>query len=186
MLTKKEQVIKALRAFINQRSGIEFGNYGDVKAFRSEQRSIHRDLLDARQLLRDVELRDSISADEIIKASRHAYSGRLSIVERDDGAIGVDYCAGQYFPTQYRKAVAAVCASVLWDYMRNNMPEPMYECGDGVTCKTKEEALKYVANPALTAVLAIEERYNGLSAGSWIRNKFKREFGARMQKRWFD
>jgi hypothetical protein len=32
---RKTLILSALRAFINQRSGIEFGNYGDVKAFRA-------------------------------------------------------------------------------------------------------------------------------------------------------
>ena len=29
-------------------------------------------------------------------------------------------------------------------------------------------------------------RYDGMSAGDWLRRYFRREFGATMQRRWFD
>jgi hypothetical protein len=164
---RKQQIIEALRAFMAQRSGIEFANYGDVSAFRSEQRSITKDLHHARRLLRDIELRDSITAGMILEASKHAYSGRLSIVERDDGAIAVDYCAGQYFPTEYRRAVCAVCASVLWDWARAYcMPEPvlMHNSETGETL----------------------ERYQGQRAGDWLRAKFRKEYGRAIASRWFN
>ena len=89
-MDKKQQIIAAMYAFIAQRAGLEFGNYGDVKSYRADQRAITKDRHHARQLIRDVELSDSISADDIIKASKGAYSGRLTIVTRDDGAIGID------------------------------------------------------------------------------------------------
>ncbi len=77
---RKSLILSALRAFINQRSGIEFGNYGDVKAFRAEQRGIQRDRREALELLRAVELSGGIDADALIKAARSAYGGRLRIV----------------------------------------------------------------------------------------------------------
>jgi hypothetical protein len=41
--------------------------------------------------------------------------------------VKVDYCTGQYFPTEYRAAVARFCASVLWDFVREHaMPTPVY------------------------------------------------------------
>jgi hypothetical protein len=33
----------------------------------------------------------------------------------------IDYCTGQYFPTEYRKAVCAVLASALWTRHRGGM-----------------------------------------------------------------
>ena len=45
-------IIDALYSFATQRPGLEFGNYGDVRAYRSEMRSITKDLHDARLLLR--------------------------------------------------------------------------------------------------------------------------------------
>jgi hypothetical protein len=166
-MDKKQQIIAALRAFVAQRSGMEFADYGDVTSYRAEQRAIMRDGKEARLLLRDIELRDSITAEMILNASKHAYSGRLSIVERDDGAIAVDYCAGQYFPTEYRRAVCAVCASVLWDWTRAHaMPEPvlMHNSETGETL----------------------ERYQDMRAGDWLRAKFRKEYGRAIASRWFN
>ena len=45
-----------------------------------------------------------------------AFSGRLSW----DGA-SLSYCTGQYYPTEYRLAAAAVLRAALWDYWRANV-----------------------------------------------------------------
>lgn len=119
---EKQELIDTLRAFAAQRPRLEFCNYGDVASYRSESRDITRDLSHARQLLRAIELRDSITVENILFAAQGSYSGRLSIRENEKGKPVLDYCTGQYFPTEYRKAVCAVCASALWDYMRRNNP----------------------------------------------------------------
>ena len=155
-MTKKQQIITALRAFVAQRSGMDWHNYSDAASYRAEQRIITRDGKEARELICAIEWRDSITADDIIKASKSAFSGRLSIVERDDGAVAVDYCAGQYFPTEYRKAVCAVCASVLWDYTRVN----------------------YGAGFAQSAGRPV--------TGSELRAQFRREYGRGIASRWFN
>ena len=125
-MDKKAQVIAALRAFINQRPGLEFGNYGSVSAYRAECRQIAKDKRDALELLRAVEWRESITAEAIVEAAQGAYLERLTIAQREDGAVSVDYCAGQYFPTEYRKAACAVLASALWGSVRRSMPNPGY------------------------------------------------------------
>ena len=111
---KKQNMITALRQFIAQRSGIEFANYGNRESFMGDYRPILRAGRDARVLLAAVSGRDSITVDNILAGCR-AYAGRLQIVEKD-GAVRVDYCTGQYFPTEYRNAACAVLATVLWDY----------------------------------------------------------------------
>jgi hypothetical protein len=110
----KQAIIAALYKFINQRSGIDFANYGEREYFMGDYRPILKYGRHARQLLQAVALRDSISAESLLKATS-AYSGRLQIVERDD-KVECDYCTGQYFPTEYRKAACAVLARALWDY----------------------------------------------------------------------
>ena len=41
--------------------------------------------------------------------------------------IKIDYTTGQYFSTEYRRAVAAICAGALWDWVRDKaMPAPVY------------------------------------------------------------
>lgn len=163
----KTAILHALRAFIAQRSGIEFANYqsGDWKASRAAFMGDYRPILKhgrhARELLRAVELRDSITADDIIEASRHAFSGRLTIKVREDGAVAIDYCAGQYFPTEYRNAACAVLASTLWSYWRANMPTPTTG-RDG------------------------SQLYDGMSAGDWLRRKARQEFGRGIAAQWFN
>jgi len=114
----KPQLIQALDAWIRQRPGLEFGNYGDWTAHRSELRSIGKDLQHARALLNYVAWHDSITAEMILSA---AQSGRLSIKVEGD-KVRVDYCTGQYWPTEYRPAVCRLLSSVIWDWMRANDP----------------------------------------------------------------
>lgn len=115
METRKHLILGTLRAFLRQRPGLDFGNYGDIRAYRSDYNRILKSLHDGERLLDAVAWRDSITADQIIEASKSAYSGRLEIVE-DGGKVRIDYTAGQYWPTEYRNAVCAVLSSVLWHY----------------------------------------------------------------------
>jgi hypothetical protein len=159
----KTEICSLLRAFINQRPGLDFDNHGDVSAYRSKLRGITRDRREALYILQAVEWRDGITADDIRAAFPRAFMGRLEL--KEDGAKpALSYCAGQYFPTEYRAAAAAVLASVLWAYMRECMPKPTG--GDGVNTSHTYE--------------------NGLSAGEWLRRHFRREFGRGIQSRWFN
>jgi hypothetical protein len=134
----RQAIIDALYQFINQRPGLEPGNYirdwrdtEGRRAYNQEARSITRDLQTARLLLRQIELREiSFPAEKIIAAARHSYSGRLSINVAENGAVSIDYCTGQYFPTEYRKAVCALCASLLWESKRDDIPPTIENKGD--------------------------------------------------------
>lgn len=155
-LSERERILSALSAFIRQRPGLEFGNYGDVSAYRSEMRSITRDRHQAETLLAAVSWRTGITAAHLKDAFR-AYSGRLTW----DGNK-LDYCTGQYFPTEYRRAVCAVLAQALWDYYRDHcMPKPI---------KTENGS----------------ETYNGMSGGAYLRHALRREFGRTLAARWFN
>jgi hypothetical protein len=111
----KQAILSTLRKFARQRPGLEFGNYGDAKAYRSELRAITRDLAHAETLLSAVEWSD-IDAEDILRASN---GGRLEITV-DGERVRIDYCTGQYFPTEYRKAVCRVLAGALWEHVRYN------------------------------------------------------------------
>lgn len=113
----KSALCHALAHFIAQGPRLEFGNYGDVSTYRAEQRAITRDLRDARKFLRLVEV-SSITFEDLKAAMRDAWGGRLSW----DGAT-LDYCAGQYWPTEYRKAVAAMCALALKRHCWQGAPD---------------------------------------------------------------
>ena len=47
----KTQIVLALSAWVSQRPGLEYGNYGDVSSYRAEVRSIGKDLQHARALI---------------------------------------------------------------------------------------------------------------------------------------
>jgi hypothetical protein len=123
----KNALIEALHDWINQRPGLEPTNYirgwddtAGRSAYRSESRSITKDLNDARYFLDYVAIRESISAERILDAARHSFSGRLSITPDGDG-FRVDYCTGQYWPTEYRKAAAAVLSGAIWNWLREGL-----------------------------------------------------------------
>ena len=153
-MVDKSTILAALDAWIRQRPGLEFGNYGDWTAYRSELRSIGKDLQHARAMLRYVEWHDSITADMILSA---AQSGRLSIVV-DGNKVRVDYCTGQYWPTEYRPAVCRLLSTVIWHWMRETAPVD--------------------AGP-------IDKFSNLQNVGPWIRKQASRELGTSIARRWF-
>jgi len=176
MLTK-QQILEALRQWINRRPGLEFGNYGDWKSYRSELRSITRDRADALQLVQAVSWRDSITAENLIAAFPRAFSGRLELSEESVEKPGfpvharLSYCTGQYWPTEYRKAACAVLAQALWIAARADMPAP--DPGKKIT-KT--------FGPFTNEHDSIE----GLTPGDWMHRHFRREFGRGIASRWFN
>jgi hypothetical protein len=163
----KEEICTLLRAFINTRPGLDFRNYGTASSYRGEVRRITRQRADALQLLRAVELRDSIEVDELIAAFPRAYGGRLELTQKN-GKLALHYCAGQYYPTEYRAAVCAVLARCLWVWVSTDcMPR-------GRLVHNSETGETF-------------ERYGpkGQRAGDYIRAFFRREFGRGIASRWF-
>ena len=176
-MSEREQILSALDRFTRQRAGLEFGNYGDVSAYRSEQRAITRDLHDFRTLLAAVSWRNI--PEQTLKDAFRAFSGRLTW---ENGKLS--YCTGQYFPTEYRKAACAVLASALWDYTRENMPPAQYQV-EKKLFNSLDDAKRY-AETFSPVFVAVEERRDGLTAGDWLRRYFRREFGRRIASRYFD
>ena len=157
-MPSKSTILAAIDAWIRQRPGLEFGNYGDWTAYRSEVRSIGKDLQHARALLRYVEWHDSITADMILSA---AQSGRLSIKVEGD-KVRIDYCTGQYWPTEYRPAVCRLLSSVIWYWISANASSadvakmPQHGCMAGI-----------------------------VNQGDYIRKAASRELGTSIARRWF-
>lgn len=128
----KYQMTALLRAWIDQRPGLEYCNYGDPTAYRSEYRRIQQQKKDALELLYAVER--SNMTDEQLFAGFRAFSGRLQIVPAGD-EFRLEYCTGQYWPTEYRAAACAVLASALWDYHRDDIPADVENKGDAIRSK---------------------------------------------------
>jgi len=143
----KNEILHALRTFAQKRPNLEYGNYGSPSSYRSESRAITRDLHHARALLCKVE-RSSITAQDLIKASIEAFSGRLTIIPANsyNDEFRIDYCTGQYFATEYRKAVCAVLARALWNHWREDRKD-----GD---LMTTGQQLRAIARSELGAPLA--------------------------------
>ena len=191
-MTLKEQILDAISAHVRQRPGMEPGNYGSWRDYRTESRQITRDLHDFRTLLAAVSWRESITAGDLLAACRDAYSGRLACTVEADGRVRVRYCTGQYFPTEFRRAACAVLASALWARKREDMPAPRYQvAGRGAAWPTMDEAQES-ARRYLPAVASIERVYRDqragawVSAGGWLRGEFRREFGARIARHYFN
>jgi len=130
----KDDIIGALYAFVAKRPMLEprnyISDYRDVegrKAYFSESRAITKDRHIAEDLLRAVSRKSGISADDIIEAAKRNFAGRLEITTNDKGAIVIDYCVGQYWPTEYRKAVSSVMRGALWTYWRDQCACDSYE-----------------------------------------------------------
>ena len=128
----KETILSAISAFARQRPGLDFANYGDRKPYFAEVRAITRDLHDYRALLAEIDRCPSVTAEMLLAAAKSAYAGRLSMTADDSGAVAVSYCAGQYWPTEYRKAACAVLAAALWARKREScMPADLGKVSPG-------------------------------------------------------
>ena len=125
--TKPEQhCLRAILVFAAQNPGFEWGNYssGDYKAslasYRGDARPVAKQLRD----IRNLKWRFDCLTDAILKeVAPQTYSGRLSFIENAKGCA-VDYCTGQYWPTEYRQASLAVIKAGLrlvdWRNEREN------------------------------------------------------------------
>ena len=136
------------------------------RCYRRESAAITRDMHDYYNIQRRIVWRDSITAEDIIEAAERAFSGRLTIndisAHYDDGstyhAFSINYCVGQYFPTEYRKAACAVLASAWWDNTRE-------DCPDFDTDETGN--------------------FTGSNPGEWMRKQARNTFGLGLQRGYF-
>ena len=116
---EKDTLLDALRDLIAQRPNIEPGNYisgwNDTegrRAYNAERREVSAQRADALTLINAVEAKAKVTADDMLQA----LPSRL-VWDAERGAF--DYLVGQYWATEYRRAVASYCASVLWAYYRD-------------------------------------------------------------------
>lgn len=130
--TNAQPAIFALVEFAAQNSGIEPRNYYDpadrlagrrdayrqgVTAYKSECRSITEDWRRFKLVLATA-ADEGVSDLEVVAEAPHAFSGRLEWKGAD-----WDYCTGQYFPTEYRKAAATVLEAAIRRVRRNRPAE---------------------------------------------------------------
>lgn len=138
-MTTTINAIELLNKFVNQRAGLCFANYGDVKAYRAESREITKDRADYYQLLMLANSRYSVWVDgkqvsnlnKVLADYLTKTSGRLAL--KGDK---LEYCTGQYFPTEYRPAANRVLANLVFASYVNEVetktPNPVYKDGAAI------------------------------------------------------
>lgn len=136
--------IDKLVKFVNQRPGLQFCNYGDVSAYRSEMREITNDRKDFFELLSLASARID-GLDEKMKQYLSGNSGRLTL----NAAGELQYCTGQYFPTEYRPAACRVLRDLIWasyrDEKETNTPNNVYTTGDEIRKAIRRRISRRVA-----------------------------------------
>ena len=125
----KKTTIELIIQFANQKPGLDFNDYGDRKYYDKERLEIRRDLHDFKYLLEfalnRIENLDGKLTEYLTKSS-----GRLTL---KNGKL--EYCTGQYFPTEYRPAVNQVLKSLIWEDLREEKDSAgnhLYNTGDAL------------------------------------------------------
>ena len=99
-------IFNVFKKWIDQRPGLDPANY-DRSDYRSDSRKIQQDGARARASLR-LATAYPFEAAALLEACRSAFSGRLSLVFEPGEGASIDYCTGQYWPTEYRAAAAVI------------------------------------------------------------------------------
>ena len=115
----RADILAAFRAFICQRPGLDPRNYASdwrdregIAAYRADARDITADRTAALDLLAAVTRAEGITPDAMLTELHH----RLTW-DAERGTL--DYCTGQYFCTEYRRAACAALSAMLWSYWRD-------------------------------------------------------------------
>lgn len=125
----RSDLLAMLGAFVLQRPGFDWRNYGDATSYRADMREATRQRNDALEMLAAIGWRDSIDANAIRAALQSG--GRLTL--SDCGRL--EYCTGQYYCTEFRAGACRVLSQLLWDYWR----ESGCTTGDAIRRKARQE-----------------------------------------------
>ncbi len=118
---KHTEVIETLRGWVAQRPGLAFCYYGCESSYRQESRRITKQRDVALELLQHCEAHpDSIDhiENELVNGTDRL-KGYWSTDKNGIDRLSLDYCTGQYWPTEYRAAAARVAARGLWYFLRD-------------------------------------------------------------------
>jgi len=136
--------IEKLTKFVNQRPGLDYSNYGELSSYRSEMAEITRDRTDYFELLSlafsRIDNLNEVVTDYLLKSS-----GRLTMNE----AGNLEYCTGQYFPTEYRPAANRILANLIFasyrDEIEHNTPNNVYKDGNEIRKAIKRSISRRIA-----------------------------------------
>lgn len=128
--------IVSLVDYAAQNPGLEYGNYcsgwndkNGRKAYFSEARTITKEWTKLCELVLEAN-NVGVTDQDVIEASGRAFGGRMTWTKATDTqGAGWQYCAGQYWPTEYRAAACAVFEKAIHGRRAANfkpMPEREY------------------------------------------------------------
>jgi len=138
----KNSTIEKLIDFVNQRPGLDFANYGDSKSYNSESREITKDRNDFYELLALALYCNDL--DRNLKQLLEQSNDRLTLKNGN-----LEYCAGQYFPTEYRPAACRALVSIIWNSLRtekDSKGEFIYKDGHEIRKAAKRNLSRRTAN----------------------------------------
>jgi len=117
------QTLRMLAAYAAKNPGLDFRDYcSDYRdtngraAYFSEARSITNDLRGVRQAILAAYYA-GVTDDDLIECSK----GERLTIERTPGGFDLDYCVGQYWPTEYRGAVSRLLIRATHKAARRNL-----------------------------------------------------------------
>ena len=143
-MKQSQTTIDKLIKFINQRPGLDFSNYGDISAYRAESREITKDRADFFELFTLASRRVENLEQKLTEYLTNT-SGRLLINKEGN----LEYCTGQYFPTEYRPAANRVLVNLIWasyrDEVETNSPNPVYKDGHEIRKAIRRNISRRVA-----------------------------------------
>ena len=126
-MKNEKTTIEKLVKFVAQRPCLEFANYGDSKSYNAESREITKDRNDFYELLCLAQRRIE-NLESKLTYNLEQTNGRLIL---KNGQL--EYCTGQYFPTEYRPAASRILAQLIFndyrDETEDNTPNPLYKDG---------------------------------------------------------
>jgi hypothetical protein len=112
-----------LAAYAAKNPGLDFRDYcrdwqdkDGRAAYFSEARSITNDLRRVREAILAAYYA-GVTDDDLVECSR----GERLTLERTAGGFDLDYCVGQYWPTEYRGAVARLLNRATHKAARRNL-----------------------------------------------------------------
>lgn len=116
-----ETAVSMLSTFVDGRPGVESVNYASMRAYRREAASVTRDRRDFYTILNfgysTIKRRNLLDGlGDVLESS----AGRITVESKPDGSHAIRYYAGQYYPTEYRKAACDMLAAVMLENVRRS------------------------------------------------------------------
>jgi hypothetical protein len=189
-ISNVETILSALERFINQKPGLDPSNYYSlhdsiqrqrqgIAAYRQELRAIGKDRKRAHKALAEARGLSPARPELLIESFKRAFSGRLewheaefipgydetskSDIQVKTKSERLEYTTGQYWPTEYRKAAAAVLEQYVSSWRqaeqaaRPQSGGQMRRIGQTIKCDTigdlLNELVKIAQDPNSKAVL---------------------------------